>query len=272
MRGTAKMFFRKLCRTARRRTTGQSTVGPARLVLLLAVLNVVAWAAIAGAHDASADHAFSGGDCWQAGTPTQCAASWGGAGTVYYYYESPYWDTGLQSEGGASLSAAVSSWTNAAGPQIFTTSSPGSPYMNVFTFPWPTYSAPASVYTTALTNGAIATTANYSTSGTWCVVTACAIDFSSIYYNTNARSSCGSWSAFTWQYIFAHEFGHSQGLADHTSGSILMNQSWTSNYPCSPDTSVNGPTSTEEGTPVHWGDSACGSTHGVQCIFKWPNT
>lgn len=243
-----------------------------RLLVALAILNVFAWTSVVNYDNAEADHAFGSGDCWQAGTATQCAANWGGAGTVYYYKENAYWTSGLQAEGGASLSAAASSWTNAVGPQIFTTGSPGSPYMNVYTWPWPTYSAPTSIYTTALTNGAIAVTANYSTAGTWCYTSACTIDHSGIYYNTNLRASCGSWSAFTWQYLFSHEFGHSQGLEDHNSGSILMNNSWTSNYPCSPNTSANGPTSTETGTPVYWGDTTCGVTKGVQCIFKWPNT
>jgi len=201
----------------------------------------------------------------------ECAANWV-PGLYYGYRVVPYWTGSLQSEADASLNGAISSWTLAAGPQIFTKNTPSSPYMIVFTFPWPTYSAPTSVFTTALNNGAIAVTANYGTSGTWCYAnTACVVDHSAVYYNTNARATCGAWSAFTWQYIFAHEFGHSLLLDDHGSGNILMNNAWTTNYPCYPNSSANGPTATEIGSPVASSATDCGSPRGVQCIYKWPN-
>ena len=85
----------------------------------------------------------------------------------------------------------MSSWTQSAGPQIFVSSNPSSPYMNVFTFPWPTYSAPNSIYNDALNNGNIAVTANYSASGSWCYTSACTIERSSVYYNINLRAYCG---------------------------------------------------------------------------------
>lgn len=246
---------------------------------VIVVLTAAAGLVWAGAlpSDVSADDAFDAGDCWQTGVPLQCAAGYS-QGNYYYYRVNTAWSgTAYESEGSASLAAAKTSWSNSPGPQWFVDSSNSSaPYMSVYTWTYPTYQTADSIFNTALANGAVAVTVNWKWNGSSyqiCYSYACSISFSEVYVNTNVRSQCGSgsWSAFTWQYIFAHEFGHSQGLADHGSGNILMNNVWSSgNYPCIPNTSANGPTSTESGTPVSGGASSCGSPKGIRCIFKWP--
>jgi hypothetical protein len=68
----------------------------------------------------------------------------------------------------------------------------------------------------------------------------------------------------TFNYIYAHEFGHVLGLADHSGGgNILMNNTWPTTY-CYPETSAREPTVTDIGVLP-----PCGSPKGIRCVYNW---
>jgi hypothetical protein len=246
------------------------------VVSLLVAANAFVWS-LGMPADSRADHAFQGGNCWQTGVARQCAAGYVQDNAYFYRVHTAWSGTIYASEGTAALDAARTSWSNVSGPQRFVTSSSSStPYMNVYTWMYPTYTS-GDYYIDYFLASSVAVTSNWEWNGaqySMCYSNACVISFSEVYVNTNVRAACGSWSAFSWQYLFAHEFGHSQGLDDHGSGNILMNNAWSfGNYPCYPDTSANGPTATEVGTAVPWGATTCSSPpspKGIRCIFKWP--
>jgi len=221
------------------------------------------------------------GDCWIAGTPMQCASGWW-IGSYFYYRVTTYWGGGsLQSRAAPGLSSASSVWTNAAGPQLFVGyGDTRTPYMNVYALEYPTYQPSDAAFKKALQDGAVAVAKNWKyVNGSYqqCYNpvngdNACLVAFSEVYVSANVDAQCsGGIQQSTWQYVYAHEFGHTQGLDDHFSGNILMNSNWSQNYPCYQNTTAYGPTSTDLGTPVPSGASSCGAPRGIRCIFKWPN-
>jgi hypothetical protein len=234
-----------------------------------------------GSRSASADHTMPNGsgvqgDCWVAGTPLQCSAGYVSYPNYYYYEYSTYWsgNSTLTSQASSALTAAASDWTSNPGPQIVSSGTSSTPKMSVYVEIYPTYSPSDTLFQNALSGGAIAVTKNWTWNGSSYLpcytgsANNCTVYFSEIYVNQNLwQYSCSSyWSTFNWQYIFAHELGHVQGLYEHNTSTVLMNNSWSS-YPCD-RTGVNGVTSTDLGSTVASGASACGSLRGIRCIFK----
>ena len=95
----------------------------------------------------------------------------------------------------------------------------------------------------------------------------CAVAFSEVYVSAQWAAQCSNRTTDAWTYIWAHEFGHTMGLEDHDSGSMLMNNGFTG---CVPNTSARAPQSADLGTPIPSGATNCGSPRGIRCIFRWP--
>jgi hypothetical protein len=271
-----------------------------RVVLGLALLagGAIGWT-INQPTAARADHTFSNlgvqGDCWAPGTPLQCARGYNLGGN-YFYRVSKNWSgqSGLQARADPGIEAAKTNWTNAVGPQFFVSSSnPSTPNMNVYTYVYPNIQPSAPDFQAALQSGAIAAAKNFKlVNGSYqqCFNTAgglannaCVVSFSEVYFNRNMDAACaaerpaqGGIAAAVWQNVYAHEFGHVQGLDEHPGGVVLMNNFWPEPaYPCEPwvysNYGLNGVTATDLGTPVLAGATSCGSPRGIRCIFKWPN-
>ena len=149
--------------------------------------------------------------------------------------------------------------------------------MNVYTQVYPDVQPSDTTFRNALQSGAIAVTKNWSFNGSsyyQCYDAsvgnnACVVYFSEIYVNQNLWQSCGSyWSPYNWQYIYAHELGHVQGLYEHPGNTAVLMDNYWSSYPCD-RSGGNGVTSTDLGSPIPAGQTYCGSLRGIRCIFQW---
>lgn len=245
------------------------------LCLVLLLLGNAAAAATIRTHIAAADNAFSGGDCWIVGTPLQCSAGYT-VGAYYYYSVTTYWapSSTIRTNAEPGMNQAMNGWTNAPGPQIFWSS--GGMTVLVEEFPYVTSGDP--IYDNGMYNPpqggagvAFATTRNWRYDGAYyypCYSSACNISFSEVYMSQPWAATCsGGRGVSAWKYLVGHEFGHTQGLGDHSSGNILMNNSWPTS--CAPTTSAREATATDYGNAVPSGATNCTSPRGIRCIFKW---
>lgn len=229
---------------------------------------------------AHADDAFQGGDCWVSGTPLQCAAGYA-SGNLYYYNVQQGWapSSTIQTNASSGLSSAQSNWTSASGPQVIRAyGQSDTPNMNVYVWEFSYYTSGDSIYDNGMYNPthngagvAYAVTRNWYWTGSAyaaCYSYACSVAFSEVYLSQPWAATCsGGRSTTVWTYTLAHELGHAQGLADHSSSNILMNNSWSNS--CTPSSSATSPTSTDIGSIVSSGATSCSSPKGIRCIFKW---
>jgi len=192
-------------------------------------------------------------------------------GSYFFYRVSQYWasPSQIQSRALTALTYAMDSWSNSPGPQYFVGSSNTStPYTSLFVEEYPYFAPADQPDKDALNAPSAAVTVNHSWNGStyaYCYDSPCIVSYGEVYVNDNWDSMCsGGLTAGVFQFIFAHEFGHTQGLADHGSGSILMNNHFPT-YCNQGNGGVNGPTSSEIGaTP------ACSGPLGIRCIYGWP--
>lgn len=124
-----------------------------------------------------------------------------------------------------------------------------------------------------LHSGAIlAATENYAGGGGWhdnlCYTNACLVEHSDVYFGATWAVNCQlDYSDFI--YAYAHEFGHVVGLADHSSGDIMMNNQWSINSCTEPSghsqpLGHTGPTTQDNGTTP-----PCSTYNGIRCIYHW---
>lgn len=248
------------------------------VVALLLANAAMDWLVIT--RSATADHAFDGGDCWVSGTPLQCAAGYA-TGYYYYYRVNANWSSGsdIRPNAEPGMEDAKTAWGAAPGPQYFVSSTHTStPFMKVNVLEFPEYVANDPVYDCGMFNPsqcggpAYAVVRNWKYYDTWvpCYTNACRVTEADVYLSAPWAATCsGGRTRAVWKYVLAHEFGHVQGLNDHDSGSILMNNSWPTS--CAPSTTAQSPTSTDLGTAIPPGATSCTNPKGIRCIFKWPN-
>ena len=245
--------------------------------MVIAALVVSIVSLTAKSDHAIADHAFQSGDCWDQNYPLMCHEAYlmrkgqqadPSKHNYFYMNTFSYWGnpSPVRSVAQPQLNQAKTDWTSASGPQMFNCS--GCAYVDyVYVYEDPPYHTNFAAQDQALHNGTIAAvTENYASvsHASPCFADACLVVHSHLVFGDPWAQNCGmNADPSEWRYLFNHEFGHMLGLADHSNGSMLMNNQWPGCHP----TGSTIPTATDIG-----GQPPCGGptvSDGIRCIHHW---
>lgn len=192
----------------------------------------------------------TGGDCWRVGTPLWCRASWYSAPDHIVFLRV------IDQIGGnlsSPIATACNNWHNFSAPPA----GQSDIACHTSSFPNDTWDYIKNV---GQMSGIFALTWNCNTSS---VCSASSAQSMNVWYSEVRADAAqiGGLNAAQRLYVFAHELGHTLGLAHHSG--LLMTPGAIPNPP------PGGPTTLDYGAlPPCWGSY---SGWGVRCIFNLPS-